>query len=32
VVPDTHAPRADFHTAARKQFLVAEAFAAAMLV
>jgi hypothetical protein len=30
--PATHAPRADFQTAARKQFLVAEGFAATMLL
>jgi hypothetical protein len=31
-IPNTHAPRADFQTAAREQFLVAEGFAAAMLL
>jgi hypothetical protein len=31
-VPNTHAPRADFKTDAREQFLVAERFAAAMFL
>jgi hypothetical protein len=29
--PATHAPRADFQTAAREQFRVAEGFAAAII-